>query len=59
MRALGVDRVAFEPTTRRRRIVPLRVLRERAMIEAEKARLSKLEHAALDETQVAVPISVA
>ncbi|KAF7800320.1 hypothetical protein EIP86_011570 [Pleurotus ostreatoroseus] len=54
LKALGLDSVDFHPTTERRRIVPLRVLRERAMREAEQARLKSLM-----DTVGPVPIAVA
>ena len=40
LRALGVEKIDFVPTTQRRRIVPARVLREQAMLAAERERLS-------------------
>ncbi|KAI0081608.1 hypothetical protein K474DRAFT_1252544 [Panus rudis PR-1116 ss-1] len=42
LKALGLDRLDFKPTTERRRIVPQRVLREQKMIEDEKRRLAML-----------------
>lgn len=39
LRGLGVDRYDFKPTAPRERIVPERVKRQQAMLEAEKARM--------------------
>jgi hypothetical protein len=40
LRGLGVDRYDYRPTGQRERIVPERVKRQQAMLEAEKARLA-------------------
>ena len=40
LRGLGVERLDYRPTGRRERIVPERVKRQQAMLEAEKARLA-------------------
>ncbi|KAJ2920218.1 hypothetical protein MD484_g83, partial [Candolleomyces efflorescens] len=39
LRALGVEKLDFKPTTERRRIVPARVLIQQKMLEEEKSRL--------------------
>lgn len=40
LKALGVERLEFKPTTERRRIVPKRVLDQNKMLEEEKRRLA-------------------
>lgn len=42
LKALGVDRFEFKPTTERRRIVPARVVAQNKILEAEKQRLAAL-----------------
>ncbi|KAI0344230.1 hypothetical protein BDW22DRAFT_1427864 [Trametopsis cervina] len=59
LKALGVDRLDFKPTTERRQIVPQRVLIQRAMLEAEKKRLAALKENATSVDASPVPISVA
>jgi hypothetical protein len=61
LKALGVDRLDFKPTTERRQIVPKRVLIQRAMLEAERKRLEALKQkeAELSAESVPVPIAVA
>lgn len=59
LKALGVDRLDFKPTTERRNIVPKRVLIQRAMLEAEKKRLEALKGSAIDTIGAPVPIAVA
>ena len=60
LKALGVEKLDFAPTTERKQIVPKRVLIQRAMLEAEKKRLEemKLRNAAVDSDSP-VPIAVA
>lgn len=45
LKALGVERLPFEITTERRRIVPARVLRQQKMLEDEQKRLAALKEA--------------
>lgn len=59
LRALGVDRLDFKPTTERRMIVPKRVLIQRAMLEAERKRMEALKATEGAVHEVAVPIAVA
>ncbi|GJE94201.1 hypothetical protein PsYK624_103690 [Phanerochaete sordida] len=63
LKALGVDRLDFKPTTERREIVPKRVLIQRAMLEAEKKRLeemkSKTQSAQASPALSPVPVAVA
>jgi hypothetical protein len=40
LRGLGVDRYDFKPTAPRQRIVPERVKKQQAMLEAERARIA-------------------
>ncbi|KAF5336837.1 hypothetical protein D9611_003209 [Ephemerocybe angulata] len=40
--ALGVERLDFKPTTKRKRIIPARVLLQQKMLEEEKARLKTM-----------------
>ncbi|KAH8072262.1 hypothetical protein BXZ70DRAFT_749057 [Cristinia sonorae] len=42
LKALGVDRLDFRPTTERRRVVPLREILQKKMLEDEKRRLEEL-----------------
>lgn len=60
LRALGVDRLEFRPTTERRRIVPARVAREAVMIAEEKRRLEEAAARARagPEASAARPIAV-
>ncbi|EED81036.1 predicted protein [Postia placenta Mad-698-R] len=46
LKALGVDRFEFKPTTERRRVTPRRVLLQQKMLEEEKKRLEGLAKAA-------------
>lgn len=61
LKALGVDRLDFKPTTERRRVVPRRVLLQQKMLEDEKKRLEALQKSAgaVDISSVAQPIAVA
>ncbi|KAH9920464.1 uncharacterized protein B0H18DRAFT_593712 [Fomitopsis serialis] len=61
LRALGVDRLDFKPTTERRRVVPRRVLLQQKMLEEEKKRLEALQRAdkAVDVSSTAPAIAVA
>ncbi|KAI0632518.1 hypothetical protein C8Q77DRAFT_1218855 [Trametes polyzona] len=66
LRALGVDRLEFAPTTERRSIVPLRVIREQQVREEERKRLEAAQAARAQEQPVtsvevdaARPIAVA
>ncbi|KAI0706197.1 hypothetical protein BC835DRAFT_15079 [Cytidiella melzeri] len=59
LKALGVDRLEFEPTTERRMIVPKRVLIQRAMLEAEQKRLEALKRSGEGLVPGLVPIAVA
>ena len=43
LKALGVDRLAFQPTTERKRLVPRRIAIQKAMLEAEVKRLEELK----------------
>ncbi len=45
LKALGVDRFPFKPTTERRFVTPARVLRQQKMLEEEKKRLEALRAA--------------
>ena len=42
LKALGVDRLDFKPTTERRRVVPLREILQKKMLEDEKKRLEEM-----------------
>ncbi len=59
LKALGVEKFEFKPTTERRLVVPQRVLRERAMLEAERKRLEQLELENITLITNSVPIAVA
>ncbi|KAI8978879.1 hypothetical protein BD414DRAFT_445233 [Trametes punicea] len=63
LRALGVDRFEFRPTTERRRIVPPRVALQEKMLEDEKRRLAEVARAKasveVDAAGAARPIAVA
>ncbi|PCH39728.1 hypothetical protein WOLCODRAFT_116093 [Wolfiporia cocos MD-104 SS10] len=59
LKALGVDRFEFKPTTERRRVVPRRVALQQKMLEDEKKRLEALSKASSAPANVAPPIAVA
>lgn len=60
LKALGVDKLEFKPTTERRRIVPQRVALQQKMLEEEKKRLEELAKAStVDVANNARPIAVA
>ena len=62
LKALGVDRLAFKPTTERRRLPPKRKDQHKVMLENEKRRLAELaaaKEAAVGAAGVATPITVA
>jgi len=59
LKALGVDRFEFKPTTERRRVTPRRVLLQQKMLEDEKKRLEGLAKANNTLPSVAQPIAVA
>lgn len=59
LKALGVDRLDFRPTTQRRRIIPKRVLIQQAMLEAEKKRVEMLKANTGHPQKSGVPIVVA
>ncbi|KAI0366675.1 hypothetical protein BV20DRAFT_637988 [Pilatotrama ljubarskyi] len=59
LRALGVDRLEFRPTTERRRVVPPRVALQEKMLADEKRRLEEVARAKVDVGAAARPIAVA
>ncbi|KDQ62673.1 hypothetical protein JAAARDRAFT_189966 [Jaapia argillacea MUCL 33604] len=59
LKALGVDRLDFKPTTERRQVVPLRVLRQQKMMEEEKKRLEALKRDTSSVKAAPHPIAVA
>ncbi|KAH9933686.1 hypothetical protein B0H21DRAFT_759882 [Amylocystis lapponica] len=61
LKALGVDRLPFKPTTERRRITPKRLLLQNKMLEEEKKRLTELANVNVNvgATSVPQPIAVA
>ncbi|TFY60531.1 hypothetical protein EVJ58_g5093 [Rhodofomes roseus] len=61
LKALGVDRLDFKPTTERRRVVPRRVLLQQKMLEEERKRLEALKttEQVVSVSSVATPIAVA
>lgn len=59
LKALGVDRLDFKPNTERRRIVPARVLREQAMLEAERKRTGVLRESRALAGEAPISIAVA
>ncbi|CCM02483.1 uncharacterized protein FIBRA_04583 [Fibroporia radiculosa] len=61
LKALGVDRFDFKPTTERRRVTPRRVLLQQKMLEDERKRLEELAKAGanVDVGSAAQPIAVA
>jgi len=61
LKALGVDRLPFKPTTERRKVVPLRVQIQAAMLEEERKRLEALEKAKenVGAGSVSQPVAVA
>ena len=60
MRALGVERLDFRPTTERRRLTPGSTAVKGAMLEAEKKRLEAWEEARrLAAQEASVPVLAA
>lgn len=59
LKALGVDRLDFEPMAERREIVPKRVLIQRAMLEAEKKRLEEMKLKSVQASPASLPVPVA
>lgn len=58
LRALGVDRLEFKPTTERRRLVPKSTAVKDALLEAEKQRLAALEQRERFGVSTSVPQAV-
>ncbi|EKM60449.1 uncharacterized protein PHACADRAFT_246402 [Phanerochaete carnosa HHB-10118-sp] len=59
LKALGVDRLDFKPTTERREVVPKRVMIQRAMLEVEKKRLEEMRLKSAQASPASQPVPVA
>ncbi|KAI0916745.1 hypothetical protein AcW1_007889 [Taiwanofungus camphoratus] len=61
LKALGVDKLEFKPTTERRRVTPRRVALQNKMLEDERKRLEALSKPGnnVDVTSTTAPIAVA
>ena len=62
LKAVGVDRLNFEITTKRQRVTPARIARQQKLLEQEKARLEALAVRNADTLAMdtpSIPISVA